>query len=90
MDIFKALTHGDGTINEPNTTSFLFYLLANYRDTIGGGLFTWLLSKCDIDDCDEVDYDVEIEYNVDSVNVIERVLEGQVFLSQQVTAISGY
>tara|TARA_R110000772_G_scaffold38646_8_gene91092 strand:- start:1233 stop:1595 length:363 start_codon:yes stop_codon:yes gene_type:complete len=35
-------------------------------------------------------YDVEIEYSVDSVNVIERVLEGQVFLSQQVTAISGY
>jgi len=35
-------------------------------------------------------YDVEIEYTADSVAVIERVLEGQVFLSQQVTAISGY
>jgi hypothetical protein len=69
MDIFKALTHGDGTINEPNTTSFLFYLLANYRDTIGGGLFTWLLSKCDIDDCDEVDYDVEIEYRVENRDI---------------------
>ena len=64
MDIFKALTHGDGSINEPNTTSFLYHILTQDLEPFGRGVFKWFLYNCGIVGCDDVDFNVTIEHRV--------------------------
>ena len=76
MNIFKILSSNDGTLKEPNVSSFLAYLLDPNEDHgLGDSLLKSILSDFEsLKDKDFSDYDVEVnpEYKVDIDDAVPK------------------
>jgi hypothetical protein len=80
MNIFKILSSNDGTLKEPNVSSFLAYLLDPNEDHgLGDSLLKSILSDFEsLKDKDFSDYDVEVnpEYKVDIDDAVLKTDKG--------------